>query len=108
MRKRGALDAGHRDIQRDLARPHEPHCSFGFLLEALDRRKNRGQAPFTLMSCDNIQGNGDTLKTMLLAFAELRDPILANWMAQNLSVSQQYGGSHHACDDRRASPAGAR
>jgi mannitol 2-dehydrogenase len=35
------------------------------------------------MSCDNIQGNGDVLKKMLLAFAELRDPALANWLARN-------------------------
>lgn len=79
----GALDAQHPDLRHDLAYPHQPRCSFGFLLEALKRRWQRGQAPFTLMSCDNIQSNGDTLKTMLLAFAELRDPKLANWMAQH-------------------------
>lgn len=79
----GEFDAQSPDIQHDLANPHEPECSFGFLLEALERRRKRGQPPFTLMSCDNIQGNGDVLKTMLLAFAELRDPALANWMARN-------------------------
>ena len=79
----GALDANHPDIRHDLAFPQEPKCSFGFLLEALNRRRLRGQAPFTLLSCDNIQGNGDVLKTMLLAFAELREPSLARWMAQN-------------------------
>lgn len=79
----GAFDAEHPDIRRDLAFPHEPKCSFGFLLEALNRRRMRGQAPFTLLSCDNIQGNGDVLKTMLLAFADLRDPALARWMARN-------------------------
>lgn len=76
----GAFDAEHPDIRRDLAFPQQPECSFGFLLEALDRRRRRGQAPFTLMSCDNIQGNGDVLKTMLLSFAELRDPALAGWL----------------------------
>ncbi|HEX8234812.1 MAG TPA: mannitol dehydrogenase family protein [Abditibacteriaceae bacterium] len=79
----GEFDAQHPDIQHDLAHPHEPSCSFGFLLEALERRRKRGQTPFTLMSCDNIQGNGDVLKKVLLAFAELRDPALANWMAQH-------------------------
>ena len=79
----GVLDVKHPDIQHDLSHPHQPHCSFGFLLEALDRRRQRGQAPFTLMSCDNIQSNGDNLKTMLMAFAELRDPKLANWMERN-------------------------
>lgn len=79
----GALNAQHPDLQHDLAHPHEPHCSFGFLLEALDRRRQRGQAACTLMSCDNVQSNGDNLKTQLMAFAELRNPNLANWMAQN-------------------------
>ncbi|MDF2441326.1 MAG: mannitol 2-dehydrogenase [Abditibacteriota bacterium] len=79
----GKFDAQHPDIQHDLAHPKVPQGSFGFLLEALDRRRKRGQAPFTLLSCDNIQGNGNVLQTMLLAFAELRDPTLANWMATN-------------------------
>jgi mannitol 2-dehydrogenase len=79
----GGLDAQHPDIRQDLAYPHEPACSFGFLLEALDRRRRRGQAPFTVMSCDNIQGNGDAAKRTLLAFAELRDPALANWLRVN-------------------------
>ena len=77
----GEFDSQHPDIQHDLKYPHQPRCSFGFLLEALNWRQRRGQAPFTLMSCDNIQGNSDTLKKMLLSFAELRDPTLANWMA---------------------------
>ena len=43
----GELDAKHPDLQHDLAHPHEPSCSFGYLLEALDRRRLRGLAPFT-------------------------------------------------------------
>ena len=54
----GALEDTHPDIRHDLAHPHEPACSFGFLLEALERRRRRGLAPFTVLSCDNIQGNG--------------------------------------------------
>ena len=76
----GELDAKHPDLQHDLAHPHEPSCSFGYLLEALDRRRLRGLAPFTLMSCDNIQSNGEVAKKMLTAFAELKDPALRNWL----------------------------
>ena len=32
--------------------------TFGFVTEALARRRARGIAPFTVSSCDNIQGNG--------------------------------------------------
>jgi mannitol 2-dehydrogenase len=79
----GDLDEKHPDIQYDLAHPHEPRCSFGYLLEALDRRRTRGLPPFTLMSCDNIQSNGEVAKKMLTAFAELRDPIFRNWLTEN-------------------------
>ena len=79
----GEFDARHPDIQHDLAHPSEPTCSFGYLLEALDRRRTRGMPPFTVMSCDNVQSNGDITKKMLLAFAELRDPKLHNWLVEN-------------------------
>jgi mannitol 2-dehydrogenase len=79
----GELDAKHPDIQYDLAHPHEPRCSFGYLLEALDRRRLRGLPPFTLMSCDNIQSNGEVARKMLTAFAELRDPVFRNWLSEN-------------------------
>lgn len=77
----GEFDAAHPDIRHDLAHPHAPRCSFGYLLEALQRRRERGLAPFTIMSCDNLQNNGDVARTMLLAFAGLRDPGLADWLA---------------------------
>ena len=79
----GGFDAQHPDIRYDLAHPQEPDCSFGYLVEALDRRRRRGQPPFTVMSCDNVQGNGDVCRRGLLAFAELREPALARWMEQN-------------------------
>jgi mannitol 2-dehydrogenase len=79
----GNLDEKNPDLQYDLAHPHEPRCSFGYLLEALDRRRLRGLPPFTLMSCDNIQSNGEVAKKMLTAFAELRDPVFRNWLSEN-------------------------
>jgi mannitol 2-dehydrogenase len=79
----GEFDEKHPDIQHDLAHPHEPRCSFGYLLEALDRRRLRGEGPFTIMSCDNVQGNGAMARRMLLAFAELRDPELHRWVAEH-------------------------
>ena len=91
----GELDAKHPDLQHDLAHPHEPSCSFGYVLEALDRRRLRGLAPFTVMSCDNIQSNGEVAKKMLMAFAELRDPALRNWLDGEMPVSQQHGRSHY-------------
>ncbi|NHZ42275.1 mannitol dehydrogenase family protein [Massilia aquatica] len=77
----GSFDAGHPDIVHDLAHPHAPRCCFGYLAEALARRRERGLAPFTVMSCDNLQSNGDITRAMLLAFTQLRDPALSAWLA---------------------------
>ncbi|ACY17035.1 mannitol dehydrogenase family protein [Haliangium ochraceum] len=79
----GAFNERHPDIVHDLAHPHQPRCSFGYLLEALDRRRQRGLAPFTVMSCDNLQHNGDVARRNLLAFAQRRDPALHDWLAEN-------------------------
>ena len=79
----GQFDADHADIVHDLAHPHTPRCSFGYLAEALQRRRARGLAPFTIMSCDNLQNNGDVMRKMLLAFTELQDPGLSAWLEQH-------------------------
>jgi mannitol 2-dehydrogenase len=79
----GEFDDQHPDIKRDLENPEKPNCSFGYLIEALNRRRERGQPPFTIMSCDNVQSNGEITKRMLLAFAELRDPAIRNWLERN-------------------------
>ena len=71
----GEFQEAHPDIVHDLAHPHEPDCSFGYLLEALDRRRRAGLAPFTVFSCDNLQHNGEVARRMMLACAELRDPV---------------------------------
>jgi len=74
------FDARHPDIVHDLEHPDEPTCSFGIIMAALERRRRCGLAAFTLMSCDNIPGNGNVLRRNLAAFAELKDPGLARWM----------------------------
>ena len=44
------------------------------------RRRERGLAPFTVMSCDNIQGNGDVARRSFTAFASLRSAELGEWV----------------------------
>ena len=81
----GDFDADAPDIRRDLAPGAVPSTAFGFLTEALARRRAAGITPFTVMSCDNIPGNGDVTRRMLGAFAALKDPDLAAWMQANVS-----------------------
>ena len=79
----GEFDENHPDFVDDLRHPHVPSCSFGYLAEALARRRKRGFPPFTVMSCDNLQQNGGVAKKMVLAFAEHRDRGLSQWIAEN-------------------------
>ena len=55
------------------------------MVEALVRRRARGIAPFTVMSCDNIQGNGDVAKRMFSAYARARSAELGDWLAAEVA-----------------------
>lgn len=79
----GESNLDHPDIVHDVQHPARPVGAFGFLTEALDRRRKQGLKPFTVMSCDNVQGNGGVTRRMLLAFAGRRDPVLRDWIAEN-------------------------
>lgn len=78
----GALNEAHPDIRHDLANPGSPRSTIGFLAEALSRRRAAGIAPFTVLSCDNLPGNGDTVARILRRFAELRDAGFGAWVAE--------------------------
>ena len=65
------LDPEHPLVRADLAHPEQPSSAIGIIVEALRRRRAAGSAPFTALSCDNIQHNGTVLKQAVLA---LRDP----------------------------------
>ena len=76
----GEFDLDNPDVQHDLAPSATPKTSFGLVIEALRLRRERGLAPFTVMSCDNIQGNGDVARKMFTAFAHARDGELGAWV----------------------------
>ncbi|MEX0427602.1 mannitol dehydrogenase family protein [Nocardioides sp. DS6] len=81
----GEFDPGDPEIQADLRPGATPRTAFGFLVEALARRRAAGVAPFTVMSCDNIAGNGHVASRMIGAFATLRDPELGAWIAAEVA-----------------------
>src|SRR5277367_1425726 len=54
----GELDLKNPGIENDLKNPGSPRTIFGYLAEGLDRRRKAGTAPFTVLSCDNVQHNG--------------------------------------------------
>ena len=62
-----------------------PSSPLGFITAGLASRRATGHVPFTVMSCDNIQGNGDIARTAIIAFAARVDPELAQWIAATVS-----------------------
>jgi fructuronate reductase len=79
----GALDWDRPEIADDLKRSSGRQSLPGFLAEMLGERM-AAKAPVTLISCDNIPGNGRILKSVVSSFADAADKSLAAWIADNV------------------------
>jgi mannitol 2-dehydrogenase len=76
----GEFDTANPAVVADLQPGAAPRTTFGLITEALRRRRERGIPPFTVMSADNLQGNGHLARRVFVAFARRRDPELADWL----------------------------
>ncbi|MFC5067913.1 mannitol dehydrogenase family protein [Flaviflagellibacter deserti] len=81
----GQLREDHPDILHDLSFPLTPKSAPGVLVEALRRRREDGIAPFTVLCCDNLPSNGKTVRRVVSRFAELRDPDLGRFVAEEVA-----------------------
>jgi len=72
----GALDLKNPSILKDLT--GDPTGAIGLLANGLARRKSAGLPPLTVISCDNLSGNGGKLQGAVTAFSQaaslLQDP----------------------------------
>jgi len=80
----GEFMADNPDVRHDLEPGAAPRTTFGLITEAVERRRDRGLPAFTIMSCDNIQGNGEAARRSFVAYARLRDPALAAYVSENV------------------------
>ena len=80
-----SFDPTHPDIIADGRSPEAPKTAFGLILAGLRRRRDAGIAPFTVMSCDNIPGNGHVTENAIVGLAQLSDPGLAEWVSENVA-----------------------
>jgi fructuronate reductase len=80
----GALNEAHPGIIHDLTHPDSPQTAIGYLVSALDRRRLWGLPPFTVLSCDNLPSNGDTVAGIVCRFARLRNAELGAWVEANV------------------------
>ncbi|MGV0716063.1 mannitol dehydrogenase family protein [Mycolicibacterium sp. XJ662] len=53
---------------------------FGLVADALGRRRERGIDSPTIVSCDNIEGNGDVAREAFTTYAERMEPGLGDWI----------------------------
>ena len=83
------FDATHPDVRADAialagipeAPPRaRPRTVFGLIVAALARRRMTGIPPFTVLSCDNVQGNGEATRNAVAGVASLVSPVLAQWI----------------------------
>ncbi|HEY8575084.1 MAG TPA: mannitol dehydrogenase family protein [Devosia sp.] len=79
------FDPTHPDIAHDAAHFDEPKTAFGLILAGLVKRREAGVTPFTVMSCDNIPGNGHVTENAVAGLAALIDPALAEWVKSSVA-----------------------
>ena len=84
----GDLDEGHPDILHDFSNPKAPRSMPGVLVEGLRLRRAAGVGPITIVSCDNLSGNGSVLKHVVLELARRVDPSLSDWCQSHVGFPE--------------------
>lgn len=77
------LDADDPAIRRDLQQPDAPWTTLGVLAAGIRRRP--AGAPLSVVCCDNMPSNGDTLRTLLAQYAEQVDGALARRIRDDIA-----------------------
>lgn len=72
-------------IQHDLKNSTSLTTVFGFVAEGLRQRKMHSAGAITILSCDNLQHNGNTAKRAFMSFIEAQDAELAAWVKENVT-----------------------
>src|SRR5271169_4730478 len=80
-----SFDSAHPDIVSDAQNIDAPKTAFGLIVAGLRRRREAGVPPFTVMSCDNIPGNGQVTENAVAGLADLVDPEFAAWIRREVA-----------------------
>ncbi|GIZ09324.1 mannitol dehydrogenase family protein [Flavobacterium sp. UMI-01] len=79
----GEFDINHPAVNEDIKNPFSPKTVFGYLTQSFKLRKLRNLPGCTILSCDNIKSNGDTMKQSLLNYVSKVEPDLLDWISKN-------------------------
>ena len=86
------LDINHIDVQYDLKNADQPKTIFGYLVHALEARRRANGKAFTILSCDNVQQNGEVTRKCLLQFAKaLHNPPLIDYIQTKVTFPNAMG-----------------
>lgn len=72
-------------VKHDLDDRKHPTTAFGYVAEGLRRRRDAGVGKITILSCDNLQKNGDTARRTFTSFIEAQDKELLAWVKENVT-----------------------
>ncbi|WP_369137575.1 mannitol dehydrogenase family protein [Modestobacter versicolor] len=72
-------------LRAEISDRAHPRSLFGYIVSALDLRRRAGLPPFTVLSCDNMQSNGEAARRAVVGFARLYDEELARWIDGNVA-----------------------
>ena len=83
--KTGGLAVDDPQIRADTEDKDNPQTIFGLIIKALKMRKQQGVEPFTVLSLDNLPGNGDLTKQTVVGLAQLADRAVARWIESHVA-----------------------
>ncbi len=81
----GEFILSDENVKHDIEHPSSPKTVFGFIAEGLRARMRLGNGGLTILSCDNLQHNGNTARKAFITFITAQDKALADWVSTNIS-----------------------
>ncbi|MFR9668542.1 MAG: mannitol dehydrogenase family protein [Rikenellaceae bacterium] len=72
-------------IASDINNPENPQSVFGYVAKGLRERIKSGAGAITILSCDNLQGNGNITRNAFMTFFKAQDEELYRWAEQNIT-----------------------
>lgn len=79
------LDVKNILIAQDILLKENPKTIYGYILKGLQARRAKNSGPVTILSCDNLPGNGELTRHLLLQFASAADSSMVDWIKQSVS-----------------------
>ncbi len=84
----GSLNTADPQVQSDLA-GHPPQTAIGQITRGIQQRSRTGAGPLTVLSCDNLPGNGELTGALVRAFAaalpDAESGPLVAWLDANVT-----------------------